>query len=223
MRSLKLSLLSLSLVAGLSTSAAAQTLTFDEPAINLGWMPAGYGGFTWSNAFIMNPGAVYGIPAAGGFGTALSSGTRVLGNGGGNVMSISGTNFNLLSGVFAAAWTNGLNLNVQGFFGGNKLYDSNYTLNWGTASNLQLNLFGVDNVVFTSTGGTVDQAFPWDSNQSFAADNLTFGEAPAKMIIIEDPNVGINVVPEPMTVSLMAAGLLALGGVQIRRRRAVSR
>jgi len=221
MRSLKLSLLSLSLVAGISSTAAAQQVNFDDLTGYLTMIDSPYAGFTWNNAFIMHPGIVYGFPAAGGFGTALSSGDRVMGNASGLAMTISrGTSFNLLSGMFAAGWTNGLNLNVKGFSGANQLYNQDYILNWSTASNLELNLFGVDNVVFSSSGGTVDDQFVRDSNHGFAADNLEFADGPLVQNKFVDGDIGdLAVVPEPMTVSLMAAGLLVLGGVQARRRR----
>lgn len=219
MRSLKLSLLSLSLVAGLSSTAAAQQVNFDDLPGYLAMISSPYAGFTWNNAFVMNPGVVYGLPNAGGFATALSSGERVMGNAGGQAMSISGSTFNLLGGTFAAGWTNGLNLNVKGYSAGNLMYDQNYSLNWSVASNLGLNMFGVDNVVFSSSGGTVDGVFGAGPNQSFAADNLEFSQGKAHFFL-EGGDVGIAVVPEPMTVSLMAAGLLVLGGAQARRRRA---
>ena len=133
-------------------------------------------------------------------------------------MSISGSTFNLLSGTFAAGWRTGLTLNVKGFSGGNQLYDQNYSLNWYTASNLELNLFGVDNVVFSSSGGTLDAMFDPGSNHGFAADNLEFGQN-SSFRVQQEGDIGIAVVPEPMTVSLMAAGLLVLGGAQVRRRR----
>lgn len=132
-------------------------------------------------------------------------------------MSISGGGFNLLGGTFAAGWTNGLNLNVKGYFGGNLMYDQNYTLNWSSASHIGLNMFGIDNVVFSSSGGTPDAIFGAGPNQSFAADNLEFSEG--KGHTEYEGNVGVAVVPEPMTVSLMATGLLILGGVTARRRR----
>ena len=226
MRSFKLSLLSLSLVAGVSSTGAAQQVNFDDLTGFLSPIASPYAGLNWSNAYVMNVPVVYGVgPATGGFGTALSSGERVVLNGGGTAMAISGSTFNLLSGTFAAAWTDGLNLNVRGFSGGTELYNRNYTLNWFTASNLELGMFGVDNVTFSSSGGTVGEGFVWDSNQSFAADNLEFGEgAVSRRFVVDGGDVGgLAVVPEPMTVSLMAAGLLVLGGVQTRRRRAAAK
>ena len=225
MRSLKLSVLSLGLVAGVSSTAAAQQVNFDDLTGFLTTIESPYAGFNWSNAFTMNVPVVYGAGvAAGGFGTALSSGNHVVLNGGGNALGLSGSTFNLLSGTFAAAWTNGLNLNVKGFSGGIQLYNRNYTLDWFTSSNLQLGLFGVDNVIFSSSGGSVGEGFVWDSNQSFAADNLEFGARfVSKRFVFEDGDIGsLAVVPEPLTVSLMAAGLLVLGGVQTRRRRAAA-
>lgn len=219
MRLLKLSLLSLGLAVGATTSAAAQQVNFDDLAGNLNMIESPYAGFNWGNAFVMNPGAVYGVLSAGGFGSALSSGDRVLGNANAQDLSISSASaFNLLSGTFAAGWTNGLQLNVKGFSGATELYNQTYVLDWSMASNLELNLFGVDRVVFSSFGGTVDKMFGDGPNQGFAADDLEFGSNVKR--IIGDDVVPQAVVPEPMTVTLMAAGLLVLGGAQARRRRA---
>ncbi|MEP6835802.1 MAG: PEP-CTERM sorting domain-containing protein [Gemmatimonas sp.] len=213
MRSIKLSIAALSLLVGLSSTASAQQVNFEDAGTYFGFLSNGYAGHDWSNAFVVDPFIVLGS-APSGLATVVS-GTHVVLNGGGQAMSISGGTFNLLGGNFAAAWTNGLNLNVKGFSAGNLLYNQNYSLDWSSAQSLALNLFGVDNVVFSSSGGTRDQLFPDGSNQSFVADNLEFS---AGSFVAQE--VGVNVVPEPMTVSLMAAGLLILGGVQSRRRRA---
>ena len=216
MRSLKLSIISLGLFAGISTTAAAQQVTIEGTG---GFLTGSYVGFNWANAYVENPFIGYGsLPT--GMRTVVS-GTNVLLNGGGQALSISSASqFNLNSGTFGAAWTNGLTMNVKGYNGGALLYDKNFSLNWNVAQNLSLNLHGVDNVVFSSFGGTVDPSFAWDSNQSFVADNLNFGENDYRVLVDEgDFGVSVSVVPEPMTVSLMAAGLLVLGSVQSRRRR----
>lgn len=216
MRSIKLSLLALSLAAGLSTTAAAQHIDFEDAGTAGGFLTSPYHGFTWTNAFAADPFVAYGSMQNGL--SNVVSGTHMVLNGGGQAMSISSTNtFNLTGGNFAAAWTNGLTMNVKGYSAGNLLYDTNYLLNWSNPQNLMLNLWGVDNVVFSTFGGTVDGAFVWDSNQSFAADDFMFSSEGKRYI--EEGELSVAVVPEPMTVSLMAAGLLALGGVQVRRRR----
>lgn len=214
MRTLKLSIISLGLFAGISTTAAAQQVTFEGTG---GFLASNYEGFNWANAYVENPFVGYGVLPTGM--TTVASGTNVLLNGGGQALTISSASqFNLNSGSFGAAWTNGLTMNVKGYNGGALLYDKSFSLNWNVAQNLSLNLLGVDNVVFSSFGGTVDPSFVWDSNQSFVADNLNFGEN-GYGVSVEEGNFGVSVVPEPMTVSLMAAGLLVLGGVQSRRRR----
>ena len=221
MRTLKTSLLSLSMIAALSSAASAQTVGFDEITSGpVSWF-SNYGGLAWSNAYAMNGQGYFGsAAAAGGNSTALTSGKYVVGNGGGNALSLSGGLFNLLGGTFAAGWRTGMTLNVVGSYAGTRLYDQSYTIDWNKASTLAFNMHNIDKVVFTTSGGTVD-GFNAASNTSFAADNFVFGNSDEESVgarVIVDQSV----VPEPMTVSLMAAGLFAVGAAAARRRRTAS-
>lgn len=222
MRTLKLSILSLGLVAGFASSASAQ-VKFDDVISTDFSMVSDYAGYSWGNAFALNSLGYWGSPAsAGGFYTALHSGSYVMSNAGASPLSISkSTGFNLTGGYFASNWTNGLTLTAKGYNNGVELYNKSFQLNWSQAQYLNLDMYNVDNVVFSNVGGTVDPSFALGSNNGFAFDDLDMSAPSGR---ISDPGVGIDtVVPEPMTMSLVGFGLLAVGGLKARRRHALAK
>ncbi|MBC8089224.1 MAG: PEP-CTERM sorting domain-containing protein [Phycisphaerae bacterium] len=218
MRSLKVSLLALGLTAAISSNASAQ-LSFDDATTTPFSVVSNYGGFNWSNAFVIDP-IVYmgGASQAGGFLTAMQSPSWVMGNYAARPLTMSrGTAFDLTGGVFASVWKNGMTLNAVGSRNGVQLYNQNYSINWDVSRFLALNMTGVDEVTFTSSGGTDAPGFA-GRNYSFAMDDITFTNS-VESVTGES---AVSVVPEPMTMSLVGFGLLALGGLHARRRRAVS-
>lgn len=217
MRTLKASIIALGLTAGFASTASAQLSFDDASSAPFEWV-TNYGGMSWNNAFVIDPDFYFGSAAgAGGFHTALGSGRYVMGNGGGNALTLTSNSlFNMNGARFAAAWRNGLTLNAAGFLNGVQTYNQSYSLNWDGAQFLALNMSGVDKVVFTSTGGTAAPEYP-GRNASFAMDDLSFDN---NIKSIGEQQASVAVVPEPMTMSLVGFGMLALGGVHARRRRA---
>ena len=220
MHTLNKSLVSLGLAAALASSAGAQQVTFDNvTAAPYAWLSNGYAGFNWTNAYAMDGTAWFGsAAAAGGFNTGLHSGKYVMSNGGAASLAIgSGSAFNLLGGYFAASWTNGLTVNAVGSYQGTTLYNRSFNLDWSTSQFINLNMLGIDRVVFSNSGGVVDGRFGSGSNNSFVVDDLMFG-AP-QLSFIAAPVMVASVVPEPMTFGLVGLGLLMLGGLKARGKR----
>ncbi|MEO7362819.1 MAG: PEP-CTERM sorting domain-containing protein [Gemmatimonadaceae bacterium] len=220
MRTLKLSILSLGLVAGMASSASAQVGFDDLTGAPFAMVPNGYATLGWNNAYIIDGTAYFGsAAAAGGFNSALVSGSYVMGNYAARPLTLSrGTSFNLLSGTFAAAWKDDLNLNVKGFANGLETYNKDFKIDWNMGSFLNLDLYDVDAVTFTSSGGVDGQPFLGLTNDSFAMDDLSFengSRIASQSIMVE------SVVPEPVTMSLVGFGLFAVG-VASRRRRAAA-
>lgn len=216
MRSLKLTIASIGLLAGMASTASAQINFDDFSPSPFAMLSNGYQGLNWDNAFVINPTGWFGSASvAGGFNTALTSGGHVASNAGAQALTISsGSAFDLNGGTFAALWKSGLGFNAKGYASGAMMYDQTYSLDWNTAQHLSLNMFGIDQVVFTSTGGTYDTYS--DGNTGFAFDDLDIGEAGPHFV---EQSLTVAVVPEPMTMSLVGAGLLLVGMANARRRR----
>jgi hypothetical protein len=187
-------------VAGIA-GAQAQIITFDDlptPAGNgSSVIPNGYGGLQWQNFNYLNGVTLPANPS--GYQYADVSPDNVAFNSQGQPATItSGTAFDLNSGYFTGAWRDGLQVEVQGFVGATLTYDNTYTLISTAPILLSFNYTGVDKVVFTSSGGTLnpnyhdpdlDPPLHTDADQ-FAMDNLT-----------------INATPEPSTVALAGLGI----------------
>lgn len=221
MRKLKLSILSLGLAVGLSSTASAQVGFDDLTGAPFAMAPNGYATLNWTNAYVTDGLAWFHSPsAAGGFYSALGSGNYVMGNYAARPLTLSrDLSFNLLQGKFAAAWKDGLNLNVKGFSNGVETYNKDFKIDWSTGSMLNLGLYDVDAVTFTSSGGTDGQPFVGMTNDSFAMDDLWFengSRVASRGVMVE------SVVPEPMTMSLVGFGLAAVGAAARRRRKATN-
>lgn len=208
------------LIAGLAPAAApaaAQVIGFDDAtAGHFAWLPNGYQGFNWSNAFAIDPtGYFLSTANAGGFNTVLSSGRLVLGNGAARPLEFwSDTAFSLRGGWFSAAWRNGLTLVARGYLNGAEIFTRAFTLDWASPRWVDLDFVNVDRVRFESSGGS------WDTyvgrNASFAADDLTFGVSGPSALRTMPPE---TVAPEPVAMALVASGLAGLGGASVFRRR----
>lgn len=129
-----------------------------------------------------------------GYALSVMSGEQVAYNRGGNDLSISGESFSLSGGWFTAAWRDGLQLRVVGQRDGVDIYNSTHTLSAFESSWIQLGMYDVDSVTFTSWGG--DNVWTGGDGSHFAMDNLA----------IQVPAPG-------------AMALLGVAGVAARRRR----
>jgi hypothetical protein len=191
--------------------AMAQTITFDDvntsPPTPTGLcpvpqLPNGYDGFSWNNFYVLDGSSTY-CMVPGGFRFGVVSGPNVAFNGFGDPASVSSsTPFTLDSLFMTAAWTNGLNVLVQGFVGANPFYSQSFVLNTYTPTRFVFNWTGVDSVSFASSGG-VDAGYIGHGEQ-IAFDNMS---------------MTVNVTPEPATLLLIGTGLAGIGGAVRRRRR----
>ncbi|MBV8730830.1 MAG: PEP-CTERM sorting domain-containing protein, partial [Acidobacteriia bacterium] len=130
-----------------------------------------------------------------GYGTALTSAPNVGFNKNGNPASItSATPFTVQSGVFAAAFNDGLTLFVTGKEGGVAVGTESFLLNT-TMPELETFSFGaVTELDFFSLGGTENPSLvQYGSGTEFAVDNLA-----------------VTTVPEPSSIVLLSIGLAAV-------------
>src|SRR5664280_926965 len=114
-----------------SMPVLAEIVTFDNlPGSGEKQIPAGYSGFNWNNGWYLN--ATDNIYQNSGYQTALTSGSNVAFGANYDDVQISaanGADFTFNSAYFAAAWNNGLSLNLQGYNNGSLKYDMTYSLN----------------------------------------------------------------------------------------------
>lgn len=200
-KNLLLPVLAIAVLAASTVLTLAQTevLTFDNLPAPLSngnsLVPNGYGGLQWQNFGYLNVGNFTASPA--GYNNANVSGTNVAFNANSGSAQISGTVFNLNSAYLTGAWRDGLQVEVEGFVGTTLTYDNTYTVNTSGPDLINFNYLGVDQVIFNSSGGTLDPAYHdpvlHALTEEFAMDNLSI-TMPA---------------PEPSTIALLGlAGLL---------------
>ena len=149
-------------------------LTFDDISnADSGLIPDGYGGLTWSGGIgdfsYINGGDVW--PGTG-YDNGTVSGEYVAFNGFAEPVTMSSeTDFDFNSAYLTAAWNEGLNIEVVGFSDGLELYSQTVVVDPYFPTEFEFNFFGVDEVEFTSFGGT--DADLGGSGEHFALDNLT--------------------------------------------------
>ena len=162
----------------ISASATPLTVTFDD---------GNYGGLQWNNFGFIN-GTLY--PAGSGFVNGVVSPNNVAYTYNGMPASISSSQpFNFLSGYLTGAWKDGLQVEVQGFVGTTLTYDRTYILSINGPTFIPFNYLGVDNVVFTRSGGTLEFDYINPPGDVVVMDNLTVDPSP---------------VPEPGTLSVLS-------------------
>jgi hypothetical protein len=177
------------------TPANATLITFDElPTAPAFQVTNGYDGLNWINFDYLDATV---IPYTSGYGNGLKSGKNVgyNPNGGSAGFSYAGT-FDFVSGYFTAAWNNGLSITAVGLLNGVIVDTTSFTVNATGPTFKTFNWTGIDEVDFSSGGGT-SAGYHSSPGPQTAFDNLTV----TNFVAAPDP------VPEPVTLSLFGAGL----------------
>jgi hypothetical protein len=194
-----------------AVSTRSQTVvTFDDLSeTGSGAWLSGYVGLTWSdiacnNAILatnMVPGFYPGAPTNGLSGDfyGMVSAPNVIFNANGNPAEIdSVTNFNFFSAYLTGAWNSNLNIEVEGFNGAQKIYDTIVVASATNATLFTFDYFNIDHLYFNSYGG--DAAFG-NTSSIFVMDNFMF-----------------EYIPEPSSLLLTALGAVTLCGFLKRKR-----
>ncbi|HXI84283.1 MAG TPA: hypothetical protein VNL17_09375 [Verrucomicrobiae bacterium] len=207
----KLFLLPLSVLTLLTFSAIStrsQTvITFDDIPLNNGtgvFLANNYHGLVWTNCAVGNgilspSNAPFHITNGYYYGVVSASNVAILGYNGSSEIDSPSTNFNFLSAYFTGGWNSNLNIKVQGFNGANLLYDTTVVPGATNPSLFTFNYSDINRLYFISSGGL--SAFGGIVDAGFAMDNFTF-----------------ELVPEPSSLLLAAAGALLLCPLLKRKR-----
>jgi hypothetical protein len=157
-----------------TVQAGLAPLTFDDLAgEDAGSVPPGYGGLNWSNFFFLNASDTTKRPS--GYQAGMISAPNVAYNGNGNRASIIGPSpFDLLSASLTAAWNDNLNVEVKGYAGTRLSYDRIIALSPTAPTLINFNCFGVDEVDFISSGGTIHPGYTHaEPAEQIVMDNVT--------------------------------------------------
>jgi hypothetical protein len=155
-------------------SAGAGLIAFDElPNTTTGLsVPPSYQQLVWSNFGYVNGVDCYLNPS--GYQKGVKSRNNVVYNSGGAPASISvgpGGSFVPLSAYVTAAWNDNLQMQVEGYLRGRLVFSMTYKLSATKPTPIKLGGRKVDELVFTSFGGTPHSGYP-GSGEHFALDNL---------------------------------------------------
>lgn len=166
----------------------------------------GYGGFDWSNFSFTNANVNY---TDAGYLNGLVSGDYVAFNGAGNSASMRVANptvFDFNGAYFTAAWNNGLTIRVSGYLNGGLVGSDSIVVDTTGPTWWQVDLLGIDELVFDSSGGTNAGSLDGGSGTHFAMDDFTYNA--------QQP------VPEPASLTLLGLGLAGLAARARRRKSA---
>jgi len=178
------------------TALSQTVITFDDLPSSLGGapIPTTYQALTWSNFFVVNAvldSNFFGYVTGANYG--MVSASNVAFNGGGSPAEIdsSVTNFNFLSAYLTGAWNSNLNIEVEGFNGAQKIYDTIVVASATNATLFTFDYFNIDRLYFDSYGGQV--AFGPSPEYNFVMDNFMF-----------------EFIPEPSSLLLTCVGAVSL-------------
>ena len=115
-------------------------------------VPAGYHGLAWTGFSVLDAVHYFGNPS--GFQAGVVSDDNVAVNFNGSSASIIGGTFDLVSAWLTAGWNDNLQVEAKGYVNGTLVYDNIYTLSAKAPTLIHFNYYGVNEVDFTSSGGT---------------------------------------------------------------------
>ena len=167
---MKILLLSLLILIGMECALQADPeISFDDSAsTDVTPVGAGYHLLNW-NTFYFVKGANY--PNTGYDAGTVSQPFAIYSLGGSTPSTISAGMFDFLGATMTAAWNDGLNVEIKGYYKGTLLYDEIHGLSAVTPITISFSYYGVDQVEFTSSGGTQHPGYA-TSGPEFVLDDV---------------------------------------------------
>ena len=146
-------------------------ITFDDlPSSEGQSLLPGYAGLYWNNVSFLNGLATTLNPS--GYQAGTVSSPNVIYNPGGNPATIIGiTPFDLLSVYATAAWKDNLQLEAKGYIGNTIVYNVTNTLSASAPTLINYNFYGVNRIIFSTSGGTQHSGYA-STGEQFVMDNL---------------------------------------------------
>jgi hypothetical protein len=163
----------MSILVCLGAASALQAdpmIKFDDLPSEFVPVPSGYHGLNWSNLFNLD--AVNYSSNPSGYQAGVVSTNFVVYGGAGSTSVISAEMFDLISAYLTAAWNDNLQFEAKGYIKGTLVYDQTTILSATSPTLVNFNFYGVDEVDFTSSGGTPHAGYN-GAGAYFALDNLS--------------------------------------------------
>jgi hypothetical protein len=161
-------LLALACVGAVLSLHADPVILFDDLPGNSAQVPNGYHVLGWNNVFCISGTTYSNNPS--GFGQGTISNNVIYG-GGGPTASITAQMFDFNSAYVTAAFNDNLKLEAKGYLSGTLIYDVTNTLSATAPTLINFSFCGVDEVDFTSSGGTHHVGYAGTGTQ-FVMDNV---------------------------------------------------
>jgi hypothetical protein len=153
-------------------------ITFDDfpaPTSSVAQLPVGYHGLYWKGLGVLN-GSQFSVSPSGYQAGVVSANNVVYPSLGSPFLSFNGAIlgglFDLRSAYVTAALYDNLVLETRGYVHGTLAYDTTNILSATTPTLIQFNFYGVDEVDFITSGGTVHPGYPFGFDPGFVMDNV---------------------------------------------------
>ncbi|MEH2308966.1 PEP-CTERM sorting domain-containing protein [Nostoc sp.] len=167
--------------------AQGLVLTFDDldatSQFDGNEIPNGYGGLNWDNFYYLTTPTYQINPSGYTFGTVSSPNVAYNLFGDPATVSIDGGQFDFNSAYLTAAWSNGLDILVEGFSDGITKYATIVTVDTTSPTQFNFDFLDIDSLKFTSSGG-INAGYEGSGTQ-IVLDNFTYNS---------------KTVPEPTTI-----------------------
>ena len=182
---------------GIEQGKKATTLNFDDIDVSAfqgaAFMPAGYGGLTWSADWVVANSAEWyqtnPYPNSGWF-SGITSGEQIAWNNAGVPVEITAKSFNIESFELTAAWDKKMSVEIVAYSHGDIVYDETVIVGDKKPTLIELGLKGIDDLVLTPTEIKVDPKAGGGSGSFMVIDDMVVSRVKSLASAIFDSHHG---------------------------------